>query len=204
MSGLNDGFRFFGKSEITLPRTRQNIDFSEKIQTVTFFSFFVRSGRKHTEQTIFNFWFFLNSQDFPGLLIKFQDFWTGSKVWFLLGPLLISFHIRKVVYVYGWKKAPPWNLRKVRRGGSPGQNCFFFLKAKPDFFQIDVSLWRQNTKTMFLWQTDFIQFLAGGPPPWTWAKRFSLIPKKMKKTDNLQKFAIFFKLFSSWCHCLFF
>ena len=103
---------------------------------------------------------------------------------------------------YGWKKAPPWNLRKVRRGGSPGQNYFFVLSKTCFFFQIDVSLWRQNTKTMFLWQTDFIQFLAGGPPPWTWAKRFSLIPKKMKKTDNLQKFAIFFKLFSSWCHFL--
>ena len=32
MSGLNDGFRFFGKSEIALPRTRQNIDFPENIQ----------------------------------------------------------------------------------------------------------------------------------------------------------------------------
>ena len=36
MSGLNDGFRFFGKSEITLPRTRQNIDFPENIQKVSF------------------------------------------------------------------------------------------------------------------------------------------------------------------------
>ena len=41
MSGLNDGFRFFGKSEITLPRTRQNIDFSKKIQKSYFFQFFL-------------------------------------------------------------------------------------------------------------------------------------------------------------------
>ena len=39
MSGLNDGFRFFGKSEIALPRTRQNIDFPENFQKRYFFSF---------------------------------------------------------------------------------------------------------------------------------------------------------------------
>ena len=73
-------FSFFLKSEIALPRTRQNIDFSKKFQESYIFQFFVLSGRKHTEQTMFDFSFFLNSWDFPGLLIKFQDFWTGSKV----------------------------------------------------------------------------------------------------------------------------
>ena len=120
----------------------------------------------------------------------FRD--PGGEVDFPLPPHMVE------------KKHPPEIWGKLDGGGSPGQNYLFFLKQNLIFFQIDVSLWRQNTKTMFLWQTDFIQFLTRGPPPWTWAKRFSLIPKKMKKTDNLQKFAIFFKLFSSWFHFLFF
>ena len=36
MSGLNDGLWFFGKSEIPLPRTRQNIDFPKKSKNKLF------------------------------------------------------------------------------------------------------------------------------------------------------------------------
>ena len=71
-------FSFFWKSEIALPRTRQNIDFPKKYLKSFFFFFFVSSGRKHTEQTIFNFWFSWKFRDFLGLLAQFQDFWTGS------------------------------------------------------------------------------------------------------------------------------
>ena len=103
-----------------------------------------------------------------------------------------------------FKKSTPWKSEETKLGGGHRARTTIFLKQNLEILKIDVSLWRQKTKNMFLLQNYFIQFLARWPPSWAWAKRFELILKKMKKTDNLQKFAIFFKLFSSWFHFLFF
>ena len=99
--------------------------------------------------------------------------------------------------LYGSEPAPPGNLGKVTRGGWRGQDHFFF-ETKTEILKIDGTLWRQKMKTVFLSQTDFIQFLTTSPPTQTWAKRFGLILKTMMKSENLRNFTTFSKLFNPW------
>ena len=68
-------------------------------------------------------------------------------------------------------------------GEGDGVRIIIFSETKTDILKIDGTLWRQKTKTVFLSQTDFIQFLTPSPPTQTWAKRFGLIRKKTQKVE---------------------
>ena len=83
-------------------------------------------------------------------------------------------------------------------GEGDGVRIIIFSETKTDILKIDGTLWRQKTKTVFLSQTDFIQFLTPSPPTQTWAKRFGLIRKKTQKSGISQIVVIFLKIFNPW------
>ena len=83
-------------------------------------------------------------------------------------------------------------------GGGYVVRTIIFSEIKTEILEIDGTLWRQKMKTVFLSQTDFIQFLTTSPPTQTWAKRFGLVLKTMMKSENLRNFTTFCKLFNPW------
>ena len=167
-----------------VPSERENHQTTQKFHFFENFAFFDHSGRKHTEQTIFNFVIFI---DFDSLILEIWKIHRpdpGSRLQDNFTSSLFIFHI--------WlkKSTPPEIWGKLDEGG-PRARTAFFLKQNLIFFRLMSVYEGKIQKPCFCDKPILYSFWQGDPLRGHGRNDFHWFRKKWRKLiiyKNLQYF----------------